>query len=318
MWATADVQAKLAYWRNDGASWPERLGALIAAGTKSRIEVFSGSELIDACEFPFETLFPKFDRLSDGRWVVANARHWSEPNARILARDGSLLSRLSLGDGIADLQCDAAGGIWVSYFDEGVSSVPPSDECGEPPGAYGIDRFRTDGTIWWSPNPGFKSPIYDCYAMTVAHQGVWLYYYSDFPIVHVAFDGTWRQWRNDKVRGASIVAADRDLIVLLGGYGVPGFRDESGTGALLRLSENGRAEVLHRFELDPTMKAALNNGCAFARGRHVHFIDGNTWTVMTVQDFADGLASNPPRFPTYVPSAAEDDKPARVGWTLKD
>lgn len=312
MCATVDVREKLASWANDGTSRPEGLGALIVAGTKTRIEVFSSSELIDAIEFPFETLTPAFDRLPNGHWVVANRRLWSDSNARILGPDGSLLSRLSLGDGIANLQCDAAGGIWVSYFDEGIFGGYISDEDGEPPGANGVDRFRTDGTIWWSPNRGFESPIDDCYAMTVGRDGVWLYYYSDFPIVHVAFDGTYRQWRNDKIRGASVVASDGDFAVLLGGYGVPGFPDESGTGALMRLGNDGRASVLHRFMLDPWMKAALNNGHAFARGANIHFVDDKTWTVMTIEDFADGLASTPPRFPPYVPSPEESTPGGRV------
>jgi hypothetical protein len=309
MCATANVPGMLASWRNDGTSWPAGLGALIAAGTKTRIEVFSSSELIDALEFPFETLFPKFDRLSDGRWVVANARRWGKTNARILAPDGLLLSRLSLGDAIAHLQCDRMGGIWVGYFDE-VSGE-------EPPGAYGVNRFRADGTIWWSPNTSLEPPIYDCYAMTVGADGVWLCYYGDFPIVHVAFDGALRQWPNDEIRGASIVAAGRDLAVLLGGYQVSGYPDESGTGALLRLGSDGRTDVLHRFELDLSMKAALNNGYAFARGPDVHFIDGNTWIVVTVQDFADGLARTPPRFPAYVAPPPEEPKPDGPGWTLK-
>jgi len=261
-----------------------------------------------------KTLSPKFDNLPDGRWVVADARcRVGETNARILAPDGALLSRVCLGDGIAHLQCDRIGGIWVSYFDEGVGGNLGWGDPGnpEPVGIEGVMRFTADGAVSWSPGSLLHPSVFDCYAMNVGDDGVWLYYYTDFPIAHVPFDGVLRQWRNDEVRGASIVAADRDLAVLLGGYQVRGYPDESGTGALLRLGENGRAEVLHRFALDPSMKAALNNRYAFARGDDVHFVDGNTWTVITVQDFADGLARIPPRFPTYDPSPPkEESKPA--------
>ena len=215
-----------------------------------------------------KTLSPKFDNLPDGRWVVADARcRVGETNARILAPDGALLSRVCLGDGIAHLQCDRIGGIWVSYFDEGVGGNLGWGDPGnpEPVGIEGVMRFTADGAVSWSPGSLLHPSVFDCYAMNVGDDGVWLYYYTDFPIAHVPFDGVLRQWRNDEVRGASIVAADRDLAVLLGGYQVRGYPDESGTGALLRLGENGRAEVLHRFALDPSMKAALNNRYAFAR-----------------------------------------------------
>jgi hypothetical protein len=114
--------------------------------------------------------------------------------------------------------------------------------------------------------------------------------------VHIAFDGTARQWRNDAIRGPSVIAAEGDLAVLLGGY-----ENEAGTGALLRLGDDGRAGVLHRFALEPAMLAAINNGFVFARGAVVHFIDDGAWSMITVEDFAATLAGDPPRFPTYVP-----------------
>src|SRR5581483_1073371 len=197
--ATVDVRAKWEAWRKrTAAGSSEPLGPLIDDGTRGRIEVFAGSERIDAIEFPLETPFPKFDRLPDGRWVVTDARcRRGKTNACILARDGALLSRVHLGDAIARLQCDRLGGIWVGYFDEGIGGFGASDEDPEPPGSYGLNRFRSDGTMSWSPGPSFYPPIYDCYAMTVGYDGVWIYYYDDFPIVHVPFDGVLRQWRNE-------------------------------------------------------------------------------------------------------------------------
>jgi len=317
--ASVDPEDRLAHWRKNQVSWAESLEALIAAGIRLRIDLFDEAEVVTSLEFPFETLFPKFDRLPDGRWVVANARCWAgETNARILAPDGAMLSRTCLGDGIAYLQCDAIGGIWVGYFDEGVAGNLGWGGPGnpEPVGVDGVMRFTVDGVVSWSPGALLHPSIFDCYAMNVGYDGVWVYYYTDFPIVHVPFDGVLRQWRNNEVQGARLVAADRDLAVLLGGYQVRGYPDESGTGALLRLGENGRAEVLHRFLLDPSMKAALNNRYAFARGVNIHFIQGQTWNTMSVQDFAEGLASIPPRFPPYVPSSPDESMRAGPGWTL--
>jgi hypothetical protein len=291
--ANENIREKLTVWRSDGTSWSEGRRQLMDAGARMRIEVFAGRERIDSIEFPCETLSAKFDRLPDGRWVVASARCWGETNARILAPDGSLLSRLYLGDGIADLQCDRMGGIWVSYFDEGIFGASASDPE-EPPGAYGINRFRPDGTISWSPNPGFDSPVDDCYAMTVAHDGVWLYYYGDFPIVHVPFDGVLRQWRNDAIRGASLLAADGKLAVLLGGY-----EEEAGSGALLGLDDdNGRSEVLYRFTLHPDLLSAMHNGFTRARGSEIHFVVDEVWTILSVAEFAAGLGLGLRHFPS--------------------
>lgn len=318
--ASVDVEDRLAHWRKNRVSWSEGFGSLIAAGVRARIDRFDEADRVISFEFPFESLFPKFDRLPDGRWVVANARcRAGDTNARILAPDGALLSRTCLGDGIAYLQCDPMGGIWVGYFDEGVGGNLGWGDPGnpEPLGIEGVMRFTVEGVVSWSPGSLLDPSIFDCYAMNVGHDGVWLYYYTDFPVVHVPFDGVLRQWRNDEVRGASVVAADGDLVVLLGGYQVHGYPDESGTGALLRLGETGRAEVLHRFVLDPSMKAALSNRHAFARGADVHFIQGQTWNTVTVQDFADGLASTPPRFPTYIPPPPEERWPAGPGWKLE-
>jgi len=308
--ANVNVRQKLRAWRDDGTSWPDGLTALIAAGTRTRIEVFAAGKQLETVEFPFETLFPKFDRLPDGRWVVANARCWSETNARILAPDGRLVSRIFLSDGIEHLQCDRMGGIWVGYTDEGIS-YSGSDTDEEPPGAYGINRFHPDGRISWSPNPGFERPITYCDAMTVAHDGVWLCYYSDFPIVHVPFDGVLGQWRNDAIRGASLLASDGKLAVLLGGY-----QKEAATGALLRLGDDGRSEVLHRFVLDPALVTAMGHGFACARGSEIHFVANDTWTIVSVADFAEGLSRTPPLYSAFVPEP-EESSPTGPGWTLK-
>ena len=268
MSATVDVPAQLAAWRNETTSWSDGLALLMASKTRARIELFDGEQLINGPEFALDALFPCFDRLHDGRWVVANARCWvNEENASIIAPNGEVLSRVCLGDAIAHLQCDGTDGIWVSYTDEG---------------AGGIIRFRADGTATRSPEQTLE--IFDCYAMNVGGDGVWLYYYTEFPIAHVPFDGRPRVWTNETVAGASIIAVEDDLVLLSGGY-----EEEADAGALLRLDEDGHAELLHRFRLDAELTSALCNGQAFARGRDVHFVDSNAWTVISVRDFMNRL-----------------------------
>jgi hypothetical protein len=310
--ASADCRERLLEWRKNPSAWPGGFRTLVPADAGMRIEVFAGAARIDAVEFPLEAMFPEFDRLPDGRWVVADARCApGEMNARILAPDGTLLSRICLGDGIAHLQCDRMGGIWVGYFDEGVYSGTTADPDGKPLGISGINRFRTDGTVSWFPDPPFDSPIDDCYAMTVAQDGVWLYYYSDFPILHVPFDGVLRQWRNDAIRGASLIAAQGNQAVLLGGY-----QAERDTGALLRLGADGRSVVLRRFRLDPALRDAMSEGFACARGGEIHFVVDDVWTIRSVTDIAAELSRDSPRYPAFVPEPEKPEPPGR-SWVLK-
>src|SRR5262249_7967159 len=121
-------------------------------GTRARILVHDGVSEREACAFELPGPFPVFDRLSDGRWIVADARcEFCVENAVRLWATGDVEARLCLGDGIADLQRDQADAVWAGYFDEGIFGNYGWGGSGErePIGASGLVRFGADGQVIW-------------------------------------------------------------------------------------------------------------------------------------------------------------------------
>jgi hypothetical protein len=256
----------------------------VPPGTAAHIELFDAHRRIPGPDFELETRWPLFDRLADGSWVVAAARcPVGETNARILGSDGTVLSCLCLGDGIAHLRCDAAGGIWVGYFDEGVfGTLGWGYGDGEPTpiGAAGIVRFDSDGVVLPVYRPADRPgpEIFDCRAFDLAPDAAWCCPYPDFPVVRAGVDGALRVWRNPAVAGASVLAVDADHVVLLGGYA-----KEAGRGALLHLGRD-EAELVARFDFAVAENGLKSLALAAACGEAMHFVAGATWYRMTVAD----------------------------------
>ena len=84
-----------------------------------------------------------------------------DQNAWIVSRDGAVLSRFCLGDGIQDCVVKKDGTIITSYFDEGVFGNYGWDE---PLGDCGLIAWTSDGTPLWKNE---KYSIYDCYAISL-------------------------------------------------------------------------------------------------------------------------------------------------------
>ncbi|MBJ8005823.1 hypothetical protein BW897_15035 [Bacillus cereus] len=109
--------------------------------------------------------------------------NYEDDNAVIYNPDGSEHCKFYAGEGIQDCQVDVNEEIWVSYCDEGVfgeSSI----------GANGIVAFDSTGHLIFNNYDQYVErfnvpPIDDCYAMNVIDGDVWLYYYSEFPLVQM-------------------------------------------------------------------------------------------------------------------------------------
>lgn len=254
--------------------WP-----LPPAGTRNRIRTFDGREVIEGPQFEHFALFPKFDRLSDGAWIVTEGRLFPDQatNAKLIAENGSVISDVNLGDAIQHLQSHSEGGFWVGYFDEGI--------FGDTLGAAGINRFDASGTITFPVgepyHDGWPLPqISDCDALNVTSDAVWICPYTDFPITRIGFDGDVRTWSNDK-QGASLLAVDGEFVVLLGGYG-----EDKNQGALLRLEESS-AHKMAEFEIDIDDLRNLPYGGA--RKDTFHFVHDHDWLQLRVRDIAAAL-----------------------------
>jgi hypothetical protein len=254
--------------------------SIIPAGTLARIDAFEEGRHFEGPAFELEAAFPIFDRLSDGRWIVTDSRcPVGTQNARIVESDGTIARRFCLGDGIAHIQCDADGGTWVGYFDEGIFGNYGWGQAGQPKpmGASGVNRFDDAGRITWTYGP--PGPfIVDCYAMNVASDGAWLCCYTDFSIVHRSVEDRYRRWDNRTITGATVLAVEGDYVVLVGGY-----QDQASRGVLLHLGSD-RAKPVYRFRVDGTNGSPASLPLAVARGSEMHFVDDHAWRTMSVGD----------------------------------
>lgn len=134
-----------------------------------------------------------------------------EQNATVFAPDGTVVRRFCLGDGIEDVQVSDGGDLWVSYFDEGVVG---NYGWKHPKGANGLVRYDLYGERQWGFTP---EVILDCYALNVAADCVWAYYYTDFELARIDADGGIKRWPT-AIKGATAVAVGAHAVLFAGGY----------------------------------------------------------------------------------------------------
>ncbi|MDO3411149.1 hypothetical protein QWJ34_15390 [Saccharibacillus sp. CPCC 101409] len=169
-----------------------------------------------------------------------------DDNAAVFGRNGAVLRRFVLGDGIQNVQTTAGGLIWTSYFGEGVF------------GNRGwVTPIGESGLIAWDSNgirvfTNVEANIQDCYALNVVSDDeVWFYYYSDFRLCRLSGPAAAPEvsFLDPKLEGASAFASDGRRFLFDQGYGAHGqylllSRDDSGVlthgDTLLFALEDGR------------------------------------------------------------------------------
>lgn len=211
----------------------------------------------------FDERFTDVQRLPGSRWLLARSRAAGpdDPNALILAPDGTVERRFHIGDAIAELQADADGRLWAGYFDEGV--------FGGPPGDAGLVGFDPAGRVTFSYNEQPDAmPIDSCYALNVTGPDeAWCYYYSAFRLVRVQGGVIAAHWDALPVLGFSAFATDGRRLLVAGTYG------EEGRCFQVDL-EAGTAEPLDLIDPDGN---PLSPGLAHGRGRRLCFRDRGWW-----------------------------------------
>lgn len=146
-----------------------------------------------------------------------------ERNAVVFSRDGRMTRELTLGDGIQDVQATADGRLWVSYFDEGVlgnRGWGRGDIDSEPIGRSGLVLFDARGQRLseYDAKAVGTDIIVDCYALNVAaNDEMWLYFYTDFPLVCLREGGRPAVWKTP-VAGASALAVGATHVLFGGSY----------------------------------------------------------------------------------------------------
>jgi hypothetical protein len=246
---------------------------LTTAGTASSQNVSIGGLRVT---FPQVEILPNGDilivatrcqRLSDGR---------VEMNARVYDPSGLLKREFLLGDGISHVQADAQGKIWVGYFDEGVYGNFGWQRDGGPFGAAGLSCFRDDGKRIWDfkPPDGFDT-ISDCYALNACSNGVWVYYYTDFPFAYIDANRRIRCWKNE-IAGARTFAVGKNSVLLFGGYDT-----ERDACRLLRLGDD-QAEQIAKVSLVLPTGVELSKCIVIGREASLHVLSDDVWHQFSI------------------------------------
>ncbi len=142
--------------------------------------------------------------------------NYEDDNAVIYNADGSEYAKFYAGEGIQDCQVDVNEDIWVSYYDEGIFG-----DC--PIGANGIVAFDPTGKLIFNNYDQYVErfnvpPIDDCYAMNVIDGDVWLYYYSEFPLVQMKdkkFHMSWNEINVTREIRSKNFAVSQDKVVFI-------------------------------------------------------------------------------------------------------
>ena len=148
------------------------------------------------------------------RWLLIF--NYKDENAVIYNPDGSEYCKFYAGEGIQDCQVDVNEDIWVSYCDEGVFG-----EC--PIGVNGIVAFDSKGQLMFDSYDQYVEKynipyIDDCYAMNVLNGDVWLYYYSEFPLVQMKdkkFHMSWNEINLTRETWSGSFAVAQDKVVFI-------------------------------------------------------------------------------------------------------
>jgi len=131
-------------------------------------------------------------------------------NANVFDFDGVFQRAFTLGDAILSTQTTSIGEIWTSYFDEYFTEYDK---------IVGLHRWDKDGKeVYRYQYPAGLDLIFDCYAMNVTTDDtVWIYYYTDFPLVKISHDKVLDYW-HPPIKGSHWLAVHNNHIVFVGSY----------------------------------------------------------------------------------------------------
>jgi len=232
-----------------------------------------------------DTTFPRLQPLPGGEVLLVGTRSARREdgsydlNGRVFGPDGDLRREFLLGDGIEDVQATSDGHMWVSYFDEGIFGNFGWGEPGgpEPIGAPGLIKWRPDGTIAWTYEPPTGLDyIADCYALNVARDAVWACYYTEFPLVRIASDGSIADWRTP-ITAARSLAVGNGRAAFYGGY-----NEDADRCVLLEFKDNELVELASARLMLPA-GPPFTGETIVGRGPFLHAFDGPRWYRLDVR-----------------------------------
>jgi hypothetical protein len=244
------------------------LPPLDAEGARHRCSLFDGRAESDDFELPVNTPEGICDVFPDGNWLIAGGGRPSEANVLVLSPKGELIRRFGIGTGFGSVQCDSAGAFWVGYWD-----IASGDEFN------GLMKFDANGTVLWPPNID-KPPlhVFDCWTLNVIGNKVWAYYELDYPITSIDADAE-IDVRRCGVEGASGLAIDGDMAILVGGY-----EEDKNRLTLLRLHDD-YTDVVATFRIQPGWRFDPDRPSLLeGRGDSFHMVHKGSWWRLSVAD----------------------------------
>jgi hypothetical protein len=218
--------------------------------------------------------------------LVCHRSHYNdgnfERNGRIYSRTGVFLREILLGDGIESVQTSSSGDIWTSFFDEGVFG---NFGWKTPIGASGLIAWNAFGEQLFEYEPsGALEAICDCYALNVeSDEDVWLYYYTDFPLVRLRrrkVDAYWKM----PIRGSKAFAISSEHALFNGDYA------ERDTYQLFSLAESGQSRFLGSFELADQTGEKLIAHAVVGRADSLYLICNNFLYLLEMRTALAALA----------------------------
>ena len=221
-------------------------------------------------------------------------------NALVYSHEGEFLRSFLLGDGINKVQTTQRGIIWTGYFDEGVYgnygwdgrtfNADTGKYCAgpKPVGRDGLLAWNAHGKTLYRFRPSEAMTalemwgISDCYALNVASpQDTWLYYYSDFPLVHIHQRKIVNFWQMP-VHGSGLFAVADGHALFSGGY------DHRNVYYLLALGETGsKAKIKSKFRLLDENAEPLIPDEAVSKGNTLYLFRNNRLYLLTVDAAVD-------------------------------
>jgi hypothetical protein len=228
--------------------------------------------------------YPLLQPLPNGNFLLVGRRcrmfpdGTAERNANIFSSDGKLLREMTFGDGIADVQTTEDGGIWVSYFDEGI--------FGNGIGVSGLVRFEYHGAkLCEFVAPNSFSPMDDCYALNVHGGDVWVYYYSSFPLVCINSAGEYEGWTTP-IKGARTFAIDGRHVLFFGGYPKKEIFGGYHTNEICSLGELGSASLKNIVEYRLILPSGdrCSGAKVIGRGPLLHVFQDTSWYQVDIRN----------------------------------
>jgi len=187
-----------------------------------------------------------------------------DKNGRVYSSNGELVREVLLGDGIQRVQTTSNGTIWTSFFDEGVSGNYGWDN---PVGSSGLVAWDSHGKRLYDFQPanGLDS-ICDCYALNVeSDSSTWLYYYTEFPLVHLRDQQVESHWAMP-VRGSGAFAVSDGFALFTGEY------DKRNDYHLFELGRHGNIKEVMKLKVTDEDNQRLLAEMVFGRSGSLYIV----------------------------------------------